>query len=426
MKNQLKDWFIPKNPTNSRIFLLIIGVFISMDKKIENIFKLYENILSNDLLNEVVDSYDNVNFKDYAVGSSKPSSDNINTTLLNDINLAAKNAGVVVDITTAVSGHKSTTKSGNTSRHPSGNAVDISIINGKSVRTLDKQIIDKFVGELVKMGYVRGVESGNPKAVLDYTFKGGGHENHIHVSNVGKNSPNISSGDDILNGTSSISTDSYDTVLYNIGKNIGKVLYPSSMTESVSFGNNTKNSYGDIIIPKNSNTKIKSPISGVIDNSRYVPSCQNQIIIKTEDNEPKYLQFCGISNPIVSDGDDISKGQTLGQTSSDVTVTLLNHNFKKIPLNKKQDFDTSSKSDYDNKPKKDMSVKRYEDPVLAALAQLPFKPFQNQYDETGKMKEKRIGYSTDKKSVDPWILNMIKKPFQKKVNENVERIKKLL
>jgi len=135
-------------------------------------------------IKEVVDSYDNVDFKDRVVGSSVPSKDRINTTLLNDINKAAKNAGVTVDVTTAVSGHKEKTSTGNISRHGSGNAVDISIINNTPVRSIDKKIIDRFVGELQKMGYVRGTESGNPKAVLDYTFKGGGHKGHIHVSNT--------------------------------------------------------------------------------------------------------------------------------------------------------------------------------------------------------------------------------------------------
>jgi hypothetical protein len=407
-----------------------------MDKKIENIFNLYENILSNKTsyefvkpnLKEVVDSYDNIDFKDNVVGSSQPSKDNINTSLLNDINLAAKRAGVKVDVTTAVSGHKKNTKSGNVSRHSTGNAVDISIINGKSVRTIDKGTIDKFVGELVKMGYVRGVESGNPKAILDYTFKGGGHEGHIHISRTDKNSPDLSSGDDVvLNTKTSSDVDVYDPVLYNIGKNIGSVLFPSSMNESSIFGNDVKDNYGKIIIPKNSNQKIKSPISGIVDNSRYVSSCQNQILIRTEGNEPKYLQFCGISNPNVRDGDTISKGQILGQTNSDVEVTLLNQSFKKISLNKNSKLNTKDIVGYENEPKKDMSIKRYKDPVLAALVKLPFKPFENQYDETGKMKEKRIGYSTDKKPVDPWILNFLEDPFKrKKVNENIERIKKIL
>jgi len=147
-------------------------------------------------LKEVVDTYDYVDFKDNMVGYSKPSKDNINTSLLNDINLAAKRAGLKVDVTTAVSGHRTKTSSGNISRHTTGNAVDIAIINGIPVRTIDKSIVDKFVNELVRLGYIRGVESGNPKAVLDYKFKGGGHDGHIHVSNTGGSSYNIEYNDE--------------------------------------------------------------------------------------------------------------------------------------------------------------------------------------------------------------------------------------
>jgi hypothetical protein len=216
-----------------------------------------------------------------------------------------------------------------------------------------------------------------------------------------------------------------DPLLYDIGKNIGSIFTKNKMTESTSFGNKTKDNYGKIIIPKDYNPKIKSPISGIVDNSRYVSSCQNQITIKIDADEPKYLQFCGISNPMVNDGDMITQGQILGQTTSDVEVTMFNDSFKKIPLNLKDKTKLKYNKEIDE-PRKDTSTKRYIDPVLASLAKLPFKPFENQYDNTGKMKEKRIGLSTDKRPVDPWILNMVKKPFQKKVNENVERIKKLL
>lgn len=400
-----------------------------MDKKIENILNLYENILSTEnQLKEVVDSYENIDFKDNIVGSSTPSKDDINTSLLKDIEIAAKRAGVKVDVTTAVSGHRTKTSSGNVSRHSTGNAVDISIINGKSVRTIDKNIIDRFVNELVKMGYVRGVESGNPKAILDYTFKGGGHEGHIHISRTDKGASDISMGDDISSvGGLSSGDEIKDPLLYQIGQNIGKIFSPNKVNESLSFGKNIKNEYGSIVIPKDSNIKIKSPISGVVDNTRYSSGCKNQIIIKTNESEPKYLQFCGITNPTVQDGDNISEGQLLGQTNDDVKLTLYNSSFKKIPLSTKTKIekDVISKNHKDEY-KKDNETKRYKDPVLAALVQLPFKPFENQYDETGKMKEKRIGFSTDEKPVDPWILNMVKKPFQKKVNENVERIKKLL
>jgi len=152
-------------------------------------------------LSEVVDSYDYVDFKDNMVGNSRPSTDNINRSLLDDINLAAKKARVKVDVTTAVSGHRKKTSTGNVSRHTTGNAVDISIINNTPVRTLDKKIIDRFVGELVKLGYVRGKESGNPKAVLDYTFKGGGHDGHIHISKTDGSRSELEMSDEDIQDT---------------------------------------------------------------------------------------------------------------------------------------------------------------------------------------------------------------------------------
>lgn len=126
-------------------------------------------------ISEASDVYDNVNFKDNVVGKSTPSRDNINTALLQDVQTAAKAAGVKVDITTAVSGHDAGT------RHESGNAVDIAIINNKAVSLSNRYDADKFVDALVQMGYQKNVESGNPKAVLTFGFNG--HNNHVHVSN---------------------------------------------------------------------------------------------------------------------------------------------------------------------------------------------------------------------------------------------------
>lgn len=107
--------------------------------------------------------------------------DVVSKDLLNDIQKAASGAGVVVTITTAKSGHATYAKgSTNVSRHMSGAAVDISIINGKPVLT-NRDDTEKFVNVLSGLGYVVNKESGNPKAVLTYGFPG--HDNHVHVSN---------------------------------------------------------------------------------------------------------------------------------------------------------------------------------------------------------------------------------------------------
>lgn len=135
----------------------------------------------------------NVNFGDNIVGSSTPSKDKIKKELLNDVSTAAKNAGVEVTITTAVTGHKKG------SRHEVGNAVDIAMVNGKGFSGGESEAkkngiyepIQNFVEELVSMGYKKNSESGNDKAVLTFGFKG--HDNHIHVSRKsGGSQPNTS------------------------------------------------------------------------------------------------------------------------------------------------------------------------------------------------------------------------------------------
>ena len=124
--------------------------------------------------------YPYLDFPAKAVGSSTPASDKINDVLLSDINAATKAAGLTkTSITTAVSGHKSTTTSGNPSRHTGGTAVDIAIINGSAIT---KDTGDKLVAQLKGMGYdTSGSESGHPKAVL---WQVKDHFNHVHVSNT--------------------------------------------------------------------------------------------------------------------------------------------------------------------------------------------------------------------------------------------------
>jgi hypothetical protein len=113
---------------------------------------------------------------------SDSSGDKVNDALLNDICKAAKNAQVTVTITTAISGHAAETASGNASRHPVGNAVDISLINETPVKTpSNRENVDNFVNQLEILGYTKNSESGNPKSVLTFGFPG--HDNHVHVSN---------------------------------------------------------------------------------------------------------------------------------------------------------------------------------------------------------------------------------------------------
>ena len=124
----------------------------------------------------------------------------INPNLVNDIATAASKAGIKLEITYARTGHPIKTKSGNNSRHGTGNAVDISRIdNGKgglskwdskkkaqANGTYDSII--KFNKELGKLGYNKNAEySSNKKYDKAYlTFGFDDHHNHIHVSNINR------------------------------------------------------------------------------------------------------------------------------------------------------------------------------------------------------------------------------------------------
>ena len=138
---------------------------------------------TSDNLSEVVAmvQLDDTNYTNVDIDADNTKYDEVSKPLLDDIQKAATAAGVTVKITTATSGHGEKVKgSENTSRHKSGGAVDISIINDKPVIS-NREDTNKFVNELVKLGYVKNKESGNQKSVLTYGFPG--HDNHVHISN---------------------------------------------------------------------------------------------------------------------------------------------------------------------------------------------------------------------------------------------------
>lgn len=180
----------------------------SQTKLIKDIMSLYDTILENKKVSEAVDVYDNVDFKDYVVGKSTPSKDNINTALLQDVQTAAKMAGLNVDITTAISGHDGGT------RHETGNAVDVAKINGigsggatneTNGNAEFRKLGNKLKDALVSMGYVQNVseKEGPDKVVLWQTNLGGNHFNHIHISNnSGEPSENSTKNTDTSNPSS--------------------------------------------------------------------------------------------------------------------------------------------------------------------------------------------------------------------------------
>lgn len=146
-----------------------------------------EGTLPDEALGSIPNNYPSVNAAGYRnvkfsnINEGNPAADKINPALLLDIRNAAVAADVTVEITTAVSGH---TSNPGRSRHPSGNAVDIALIDGIAVSTNPniKSKVDAFVKQLIDRGYALNKESGNPKSVLTFGFEN--HSNHIHVSNT--------------------------------------------------------------------------------------------------------------------------------------------------------------------------------------------------------------------------------------------------
>lgn len=121
--------------------------------------------------------YSNIRWSNRAGRTTQ--NDTTNPNLLSDINTAAKQAGIIVTITTAKEGHDKKTKSGFISRHFNNLAVDIAIINDKAVQYV-KNDADKFANILMSMGYSRNKEAYQQKAVL---WQMADHYDHLHISN---------------------------------------------------------------------------------------------------------------------------------------------------------------------------------------------------------------------------------------------------
>jgi len=451
----------------------IASKFLKTENVDEHILSIYEEILTNNknILSELeLVKLNDTNYSNLKYDSDGTQFDSVNKPLLDDLDAASKAAGITTTITTASTGHSIKTKTGNTSRHGQQTAVDIAILNGVGAGGATnasngnaefRSLGTKLANALVSMGYTLNTESGNSKAVLWQTNTGGNHFNHLHVSNNSGESgtaPTVDSNSsetayNAATGVQSAKSGSVfdapnvakDDYLVQMGKSIASKFLKTENTqlgEQKSFGRDVSNRYGRIIIPKDTNPKIKSPISGVVFNKRYSSSCTNQITIKNEDNKKFYLQFCGISSPMVRDGQSISVGDVIGKTDSDVEVTMLDGSWNTVPIgsggiktdspkkdslsgknNKKNQSGRSSVFDSDRTPI---------DNITSMVSSLPAKAidkvFGNKYDEkTGEMTQKRWGGVADEREVDPWILNFIKDPLgRKKVTENVEKIKRLL
>jgi len=392
----------------------------------ENINRL-KKLMNINEYSKVVDTYDSVDFKDGIVGNSRPSEDSINPTLLKDINTAAKKAGVKVSVTTAVSGHVSLP-----SRHPSGNAVDIAIINGKAVSNSNRDDADKFVRALVDMGYTKNKEIGVKKAVLTFGFPK--HDNHVHVSNT-TDSPSeeteTKTGEPF--DLSKLSNINFGDIskLFSKSKYFDKgevssffeKLLGLSESRYGNFGNSTKEHIYDLIIPKSNNTTIKSPISGVID---YGINDVEAVTIKHEvDGDVRYLEFTNIDNVKVSKGDKVTVGKELGEPKDDVKVSLYNKKKEKLNLNKplvnKKEPESEKKVEKKVVKKENKTKVEKKEKVKSTV-----KPKSKKFFPKRTKSNRSRYYSNSADAILDLPSSLLKTFKNKKVNEEIEKIKKLL
>lgn len=408
-------------------------------KLIEDILSSYDTILSHKTFIKESATFVKLNSTGYSnvkYDTDGTQNDSVNKALLDDIQTAAKSVGIVATITTAKTGHNRTVKgSNNVSRHMNGTGVDVAILNGIGAGGASnstngnadfRALGNKLKDALVSMGYNLNAEgSGNPKAVLWQTNTGGNHFNHLHISNnsgVSSGQPTTTqSTTDTADATSTDATStesgiqSTETPSSNFASKIGlSVLNSMGIKESFkpgTFGVDAKMKGGKVLIPRNSNTKIKSPVSGKIVDVITNTSCINQIIIEFEDG---FLEYCGITSPSKKIKDKVGVGTVLGTTNSNVLVTLYKHNKNKTSIV------------FDNEPSSNPEKDKGEDVgIFTSL----YRSLKNPSDEKPKEPKDDDTSSPD----DGFFLSTyknLKKSFDRKPNkkleENIERIKGLI
>ena len=295
-----------------------------------------------------------------------------------------------------------------TSPHTTGNAIDIVIspYDSKSA-TAFLNILNTTVKSTPGFTYLD-----------EYTKPSGGATGgHYHLQ-YGKDTqqPTTSSSTSTGTETSTTGTETSTTdtsggagkFARKIGSSILDVIGIKESFESSSFGNNVQSTKGGILIPKKSNLKIKSPVSGKVVDVITNKSCINQIVIESNEG---YLEYCGITSPSVNLGDKVRTGNSLGTTNSNVTVTLYSR--KKTKTNIELDDDSQSEV---SKPKNrdSLLVKGYHNLKKSSKE----KELERKKDKPEQPTNSLLvrGYRNLKKSFDT----------PKKLEENIERIKKLL
>jgi murein DD-endopeptidase MepM/ murein hydrolase activator NlpD len=330
----------------------------SQSKIIKDILSLYDTILEKKEVEETADSLrSTIKTLGYTEkGSELTSGGNVNdkiTELVAQILSQYKKTNPNVNVKITAGNDNYHQKLNYTSQHKLGNAIDVVLdpYNSKNASAFIN-ILNDFKNKNNLFSYID--EYTNPSDAA--TAK------HFHLQYGGNSSSNNTSG-----GTSIASTSSSTPSQYNIIQKVGKSLLDTKVGKEMvkstglglseakvysSFGKNYVVRNGEVIIPKEDNKKIKSPVSGYITSFLYNSNCLNQLFIKFKVGDKTfYLEYCGLKSVSVRLGQSVSQGEVIGMSDTDIRVTLYgtDGNKKYIDTKIESNEKKSGNDDYSNR-----------------------------------------------------------------------------
>ena len=330
-----------------------------------------------------------------------------------------------------------------------GGTLDVQFTDGFWGRFCHVKALYKKKGDPVKQGDVLGLSGGDAKD------KGNGNSKdaHIHftlkkdgklvdpMDYIDKAKITTGSNTATLGGLSSLGSSSsnlsgeepngniLDKITYYLKKQDKHSKYyagdgdSTNIFENKVVGSSIKKIGKDIIIPKGDNRIIKSPVTGYV-----VPnfgSDDNVITIEHDvDGEPHFLEFSNLLYKKASVGDKIREGEYLGEPKDDVKVSLYNKNKSKIDLNQNVEKTKKETEKVKKETEKVKKVKKYKEPK-----QVQSKKSKSLFPKIEREKPSRYAskHASDVVTFPFKVANAVFNAVtNKKVNEEIERIKKLL
>ena len=308
----------------------------SRNKIIRDILSTYNNILENKcIIERAQDLRNTLKSLGYSEkGSEISSGGEINSEISNIVSEILKEYKKTnPDVNVIVTGGNDKYHQGLSynSKHKTGNAIDVTIEpytskNANDFITIVKQFIQKYP----KLAFMD--EYTNPSKAST------GKHFHLEFNSEGVANNNISKTTD----TNTTSDGEETSFARQIGKSLLSSIGINETLDYKSLGNKVSLRSGDMILPKESNPKIKSLVSGVISN--YFNSCDGLTIKFEDEGKIFYINYCGIESTDFRVGQKIKKGDIISYPKSDVRVSIYNSKGKKEYTNMKTNIKTKSDS----------------------------------------------------------------------------------